>query len=134
MAFLSMILDASTGELLAYNLSNCLTLSLATKTIDNLKKQRRLKLHKDAFITPIKVVAIPKAAEEDGLSQSISRRKNCWDDAPYESFYGHMKDHVISSNCFTLEEQSLEIDRYVRITTTTNTNWNEKGTPYYTNH
>ena len=24
----------------------------------------------------------------------MSRRGNCWDNAPQESFYGHMKDHI----------------------------------------
>ena len=26
--------------------------------------------------------------------QSMSRRGNCWDNAPQESFFGHMKDHI----------------------------------------
>ena len=26
--------------------------------------------------------------------QSMSRRGNCWDNAPQESFYGHMKDEI----------------------------------------
>lgn len=25
----------------------------------------------------------------------MSRRGNCWDNAPQESFFGHMKDHLI---------------------------------------
>ena len=29
-----------------------------------------------------------------GLRQSMSRRGNCWDNAPQESFYGHMKDEL----------------------------------------
>jgi transposase InsO family protein len=28
------------------------------------------------------------------LRQSMSRRGNCWDNAPQESFFGHMKDEV----------------------------------------
>lgn len=119
MAYLSTILDASTGELLAYNLSNRLTMSLATDTIHNLMKQRRLKLHKDAFIHSDQGshYTSPKYQEllkKKGLGQSMSRRGNCWDNAPQESFYGHMKDHVISRNCSTLEELQLEIDRYIR--------------------
>ena len=30
------------------------------------------------------------------LRQSMSRRGNCWDNAPQERFFGHMKDHVKS--------------------------------------
>lgn len=28
------------------------------------------------------------------LRQSMSRRGNCWDNAPQESFFGHMKDEL----------------------------------------
>lgn len=31
---------------------------------------------------------------ETGLRQSMSRRGNCWDNAPQESFFGHMKDEI----------------------------------------
>lgn len=118
MAYLSTILDASSGELLAYNLSNRLTLSLATDTINHLMKQRRLKLHKDAFIHSDQGChytspKYQKLLKKKGLGQSMSRRGNCWDNAPQESFYGHMKDHVISRNCSTLEELKHEIDRYI---------------------
>jgi putative transposase len=44
-AYLSTILDASTGELLAHNLSTTLHLPLATDTIRSLMRQRPLKLH-----------------------------------------------------------------------------------------
>lgn len=103
-AYLSTILDGSTGELLAYNLSNRINLSLATVTIKHLMKQRRLKLHKDAFIhsdqgshyTSPTYQELPR---KKGLGQSMSRRRNCWDNDPHESFYGHMKDHVKSREC-----------------------------------
>ena len=49
-AYLSTILDAGASEIIAYNLSNRLTLDLATDTMDALLKQRRLKLRQDAFI------------------------------------------------------------------------------------
>ena len=28
------------------------------------------------------------------LRQSMSKKGNCWDNAPQESFFGHMKDHI----------------------------------------
>ncbi|MEN1986297.1 IS3 family transposase [Paenibacillus hubeiensis] len=119
MAYLSTILDGSTGELLAYNLSESLALPLATNTVKNLMKQRRLKLHKNAFIHSDQGChytspQYQKLLKKKGLGQSMSRRGNCWDNATQESFYGHMKDHVISRNFSTLEELKHEIDRYIR--------------------
>ena len=33
--------------------------------------------------------------KDSNLRQSMSRRGNCWDNAPQESFFGHMKDHIM---------------------------------------
>jgi putative transposase len=35
----------------------------------------------------------------------MSRRGNCWDNAPIESFFGHLKDEVNIKVCKTLEEK-----------------------------
>jgi len=37
--------------------------------------------------------------------QSMSRRGNCWDNAPQESFFGHMKDEIreLISDCESFE-------------------------------
>ncbi|AQR92668.1 integrase core domain protein [Clostridium saccharobutylicum] len=50
MAYLSTILDASTGEILAHHMSKRITIDIATETISKLTKQRRVKLHQDASI------------------------------------------------------------------------------------
>ena len=34
-----------------------------------------------------------------GLRQSMPRKGNCWDNAPQESFFGHMKDEIHVSVC-----------------------------------
>ena len=34
----------------------------------------------------------------------MSRRANCWDNAPQESFFGHMKDEMDISDCKTGKE------------------------------
>jgi len=49
-AYLSTIKDGSTNEILAYNVSDSLTLEIATDTIDKLKKNSKIKLPKGAFI------------------------------------------------------------------------------------
>ena len=36
------------------------------------------------------------------FSQSVFA--NCWDNAPQESFYGHMKDEIDISQCSTFKE------------------------------
>lgn len=50
MAYLLTIKDASTNEILAYNLSDRMTLEIVTNTIHKLMVNPNVKLDKDAFI------------------------------------------------------------------------------------
>ncbi|WP_374049597.1 hypothetical protein [Neobacillus sp. OS1-2] len=50
MAYLSTIKDASTNELLAYHVSDRITLDIATKTIHKLMNNKKISLHSEAFI------------------------------------------------------------------------------------
>ena len=48
--------------------------------------------------------------KDKNLRQSMSRRGNCWDNAPQESFFGHMKDEIDISKCKKFEEVKEIID------------------------
>lgn len=141
MSFLSTILDASTGEILAHNVSKRITLDAATETIKKLCKQHRVKLADDAFIhsdqgihytSPI----YQKLLKEIGLGQSMSRRGNCWDNAPQESFFGHLKDSVDSKACRSFEDIKAIINKYITYYNNYRYQWNlNKMTPVqYRNH
>lgn len=43
----------------------------------------------------------------------MSRRGNCWDNAPQESFFGHFKDEAYIKSCGNLQELKLEIQQYM---------------------
>ena len=45
----------------------------------------------------------------------MSRRGNCWDNAPQESFFGHMKDHINAklAECTTFAEVAFVVDDYM---------------------
>jgi len=140
-AYLSAIKDGSTNELLAYNVSDSLKLDLATDTILKLKKNKKIKLTDDAFIhsdqgVHYTSVVLQKLVKDSGLNQSMSRRGNCWDNAPMESFWGHLKDEVDLKSCETLEELKLEIKKYMIYYNEYRYQWNlNKMTPVqYRNH
>lgn len=44
----------------------------------------------------------------------MSRKGNCWDNAPQESFFGHMKDELNLDQCETFEQLKSEIDEYIK--------------------
>src|SRR5665648_181489 len=70
------------------------------------------------------------------LGQSMSRRGNCWDNAPQESFFGHLKDHVDNRSCKTLQEIRSKVDDYIQYYNNHRYQWErQKMTPVqYRNH
>ncbi len=40
----------------------------------------------------------------------MSRRGNCWDNAPQESFFGHMKDEIHLDRCSTYEDKIHDLN------------------------
>ena len=50
---------------------------------------------------------------EKGITQSMSRKGNYWDNAPMESFFGHMKNELHLENCLTFEQLEKEINDYM---------------------
>jgi putative transposase len=117
-AYLSTIKDSSTNEILAYHVSERITMDLATDTLLKLKKNQNFKKVKDALIhsdqgTHYTHPDFQKLVKKMGLRQSMSRRGNCWDNAPQESFFGHFKDEASIKGCTTLDELKKEINQYM---------------------
>jgi transposase InsO family protein len=48
-----------------------------------------------------------------GCIQSMSRKWNCIDNAPTESFFGHMKDELDLSLCGSLQDVEKTIENYI---------------------
>lgn len=130
-AYLSTIKDSSTNEILSHYLSKSLAIEIVTRTIDKLVQFKSFKLHKDAFIhsdqgahytSPI----FQKLLKKNNLDQSMSRKGNCWDNAPQESFFGHMKDEIDYKNCNTFEELQWLVDEYIDYYNNFRYQWNLK--------
>lgn len=98
-AYLSTVLDAFTKEVLAYVLSPGLEVDFVLETVQILIRDHGISLTSETIIhsdqgchyTSVKFIEI---VNDSNLRQSMSRRGNCWDNAPQESFFGHMKDEL----------------------------------------
>lgn len=117
-AYLSTIKDAMTNEILSYQVSTNLKLPIVLDTVKKLVKVHNKILDKNVFIHSDQGFhytnpRFQKLLKKYGIGQSMSRRGNCWDNAPQESFFGHMKDEVDFKNCITFEELKLAIDNYM---------------------
>ena len=97
--YLSTILDAFTHEILAYQLSMSLKVDFVLDTVDQLVEQHGCTLdnetivHSDQGCHYTSYAFIQKLKDAEFV-QSMSRRGNCWDNAPQECFFGHMKDDI----------------------------------------
>jgi transposase InsO family protein len=92
-------MDAFTREVLAYVLSLSYEVDFVLEAVNILMAKHGGELHTDALIhsdqgchyTSHKFLEIIANSE---LRRSMSRKANCWDNAPQESLFGHMKDEI----------------------------------------
>ena len=119
-AYLSTILDAFTKQILAYILSPSLEVDFVLETVNQLINNHGISLHAETIIhsdqgchyTSHKFINI---LYDKKLRQSMSRRGNCWDNAPQESFFGHMKDYIKPklAGCTEFSQVKLIVDDYI---------------------
>lgn len=128
-AYLSTIIDAFTKQVLSYAISDNLKLDFVLLTVEQLIRNHRISLDEETIIhsdqgvhyTSYKFIEIVK---DSNLRQSMSRRANCWDNAPQESFFGHMKDEIDVSNCTDFCEVKDIIDDWIDYYNNERYQWN----------
>ncbi len=119
-AYLSTILDAFTKQILSYVLSDSLQVDFVLTTVEQLIKDHGISLNAETIIhsdqgshyTSYKFIDILR---DTGLRQSMSRKGYCWDNAPMESFFGKMKDHIGDrvKACTEFDEVKGIVDDYM---------------------
>lgn len=117
-AYLSTIKDAMTNEILSYYISSNIELPIVLETVRKLVKTHKKILNENAFIHSDQGAhytspRFQKLLKQYNIGQSMSRRGNCWDNAPQESFFGHMKDEINFRCCLTFSELKTAVDRYM---------------------
>lgn len=118
--YLSTILDACTREILAYRLSDNLRVDFVIATVDELIQRYGCTLDDSVMVHSDQGCHYTSHAFIDKLRdakfiQSMSRKGVCWDNAPQESFFGHMKDDIREevANCQTFESVHRVIDDWM---------------------
>ena len=113
-AYGSSCIDPVTGKLLAFNTSENNDVELAMETLSRLSDHSTMigaLFHSDQGILYLTDEFQEKVAEM-GMVQSMSKRGNCWDNAPQESFFGHFKDECHYEECETFEQLQTMINEY----------------------
>lgn len=139
--YLSVVRDMITGEIISHSFSSNLGLRATLKTIEELeqklgkRKCKNILIHSDQwwhYTHPryqAKLVNL-------WITQSMSRKGNCLDNAPTESFFGHMKDELEMTGKESFQELEKIIDSYIFQYNNNRPQWNKKKmTPVeYRNH
>lgn len=97
--YLSVIKDAYTEQVLSYVLSESLEVDFVLETIKKLVQEHGTTLDSETLIHSDQgchytSIRFRELVDNYGIRRSMSRRGNCWDNAPQESFFGHMKDEL----------------------------------------
>lgn len=112
--YVCVIMDAFTKEVLSCVCSASCETDFVLDAINQLMELHGSELKTDVLIhsdqgcqyTSTRFATLLK---DYGLRQSMSRRGNCWDNAPQESLFGHMKDelHINGSDGHNVVERKV---------------------------
>lgn len=118
--YLSTIKDAFTNEILSHKLSESLDVQFVLDTVNHLIKYHGTSIESETMIhsdqgSPYTSISFRKLVIDYGLIQSMSRRGNYWDNAPQESFFGHLKQEVFKyrSEWTNFEKVKQRIDDWI---------------------
>lgn len=131
-AFLSVMLDVKTSEVISYSLSDNLQMEFVIDTINSgIRKYPtdNLIIHSDRGVHYTNNV-YQMFLKENNVQQSMSAPATPRDNAPIESFFGHLKDELDYKKCKTFEELSALVDDYMYNYNHTRKQWSKnKMTP-----
>lgn len=134
--YLSILKDMITWEVISYKVSSSLWLGFVLDTIKLVKINLKWAIiHSDQwfhYTSPLYQTLLKKK----WVIQSMSRKGNCLDNAPTESFFWHLKDDIDLSNCKNLKDVEKVINNYIFYYNNNRFQWNKKKmTPVqYRNH
>ena len=97
-AYLAVIKDLFDGFIVAHQVSRDNSIGLVTRTLQLAQQQERklkgLLLHSDQG-SQYRSDPYHVLLTTSGITPSMSRRGNCWDNAPMENFFGHLKQEAL---------------------------------------
>ena len=135
-AYLSMIKDLFDGFIVAYKLGKKNSVELVRDTVKQAIHKEKvtdgLLLHSDQGhqYTSNPYFVLTTAYH---IQQSMSRRGNCWDNAPMESFFGHFKEEALRQYLTpTFQETQEIVDGYIAFYNYERIQLKTRQTPYQT--
>ncbi len=135
-AYLSTIQDLFDGFIVSHRLARQNSLGLVLNTLKQAQQQEqlagRLLLHSDhghQYTSP----AYAHLIQQYAITPSMSRLGNCWDNAPMESFFSHLKEEALHPYPIpSFDEAKQRIDDYIHFYNSERIQLKTRQTPYET--
>ena len=130
-AYLSVMKDIASGEKISHELSKDMKEEFVLKTLEKaieltpIEKLTGLKVHSDRG-SQYRSKKYQEKLKENGIMQSMSAAGTPLDNAPIESFFGHLKDEVDYKDCKTFEELEEKVNEYMYNYNNNRKQWNRK--------
>jgi putative transposase len=130
-AYLSAVKNLRTKEIVSFEVAARPTIDMVTLNLDKYlksfsqKQKTKILIHSDqgAHYTSTQYRYL---LEKHKVTQSMSRKGNCLDNSPIESFFGHLKDEVDYKACKSFKELKKKIKKYIIYYNTERPQWGLK--------
>jgi len=134
-AYLSTIKDLYDGFIVGHAFSQNNSIALVTATVRQAKTKEKvtdgLILHSDQGHQYTSQAYHDVLTREYNITPSMSRRGNCWDNAPMENFFGHLKEEYLRQfKKPTFAEAQQLIDEYIHFYNYVRIQLKTRQTPY----
>lgn len=132
--YLAAIKDLGTKEIksfrLSKNVNTYFTEQVLKEALDRVpvEKKKNLIVNSDQGFH-FTHINFRQALKDAGSTQSMSRIGNCLDNAPIESFFGYLKDHVEANRYTSFEELNTQVTKEINYYNNERPQWNLKKMP-----
>lgn len=134
-AYLSAMKDLATNEIVHFNILQRPTGDLVITNLEQVFEKYsdlirgQMIIHSDQGVHYTSE-AFRAKLKKLGITQSMSRKGNCLDNSPIESFFGHLKDEVGFGSYKTFAEVKKKIEKYMDYYNNERPQWGmERKTP-----
>ena len=111
--------DLFTGELVGYAMGSRMTKALVMQSLFRAvaaKRPEKGLIHHSDRGSQYCCPAYRKMLEQFGMTASMSRKGNCYDNAPMESFWGTLKQELVHHRKYSTREEAMrEITEYIEV-------------------
>ena len=111
--------DLFTGELVGYAMGSRMTKALVMQSLFRAvaaKRPEKGLIHHSDRGSQYCCPSYRKMLEQFGMTASMSRKGNCYDNAPMESFWGTLKQELVHHRRYSTREEAMrEITEYIEV-------------------